>query len=385
MDSNFNFLEDISGKKINPPNPEEWEERAKENYAYASKFYKQRKIAFLSYLKKNIDEVAINTITEQLKAMFSEVWSKGVLKALEAGVEGNPEQGKNMLHNINEKYGFELNYDNLLDTYKTKKAALGFDYEEVIASLLSKYFTALSEETSKLIGNNIENLLTNFSKMDGKAAYSRAAHVTGTRLIRMDVGNVELEQRENKISYIKDTEITSELQCMIDIEQSRENNDKIPKALLPYLKNGKFAGFSAKQMETLINEKFSQSSIIADKIDEGLAAHTESGKRRRWHTNWAEAYSNWCLSKCLFNIIGPLDIGIVSGTNFYWIDEFLSSARFKMVIIEDKMEDSVAPNDPNLAYRKTYQVISPKINAKTGEVKNKITEKGKIFISGSLS
>lgn len=381
MASDFNFLQDIHEKKIDPPNPSSWEDETDKNYQYASQFYQQRKIAFLSYLDKNIDEAAINKITSDLKEVFSKVWSQGVLKALETGAKGDTQQGADMLSQINEEYDLNLNYKSLLDTYTSKKSALGFDYEKVIASLLSKYFTSLSEKTSKLIGNNIDELLINFSQIEGTAAYSKAAHTKRVPLIRMDVGNVELEQK-NKISYIKGTNITSELQCMIDIEQYRKNNE-MPEALLPYLINGQFAGFSAKHMETLINEKFSQSSIIADQIDKGLAASTQSKHRRRWHTDWAEAYSNWCLSKCLFNIIGPLDIGIISGANFYWMNEFLSSARFKMAIMEDKMEGSVDPQDSSLAYRKTYQVTYPKIKA-NGKVGNR-TERGKILISGFLS
>ena len=381
MASDFNFLQDIDHKKIDPPNPSTWKNETDKNYQYASQFYQQRKVAFLSYLDKNINETAINKITLDLKEIFSKVWSKGVLKALEIGAKGDFQQGADILFQINEEYDLNLNYENLLKTYTSNKSALGFDYEKVIASLLNKYFTSLSEKTSKLIGNNINALLINFSQMEGTAAYSKAAHTKGVPLIRMDVGNVELEQK-NKISYIKDTNITSELQCMIDIEQSRQNNE-IPEALLPYLINGQFAGFSAKHMKTLINEKFSQSSIIANQIDKGLAASTQSGHRRRWHTDWAEAYSNWCLSKCLFNIIGPLDIGIISGANFYWLNEFLSSARFKMAIMEDKMDGSVDPKDPGLAYRKTYQVTSSRIKA-NGKV-GKRTEKGKILISGFLS
>ena len=131
-------------------------------------------------------------------------------------------------------------------------------------------------------------------------------------------------------------------------------------------------------MSTLTNEKFSQSSVIANKINAGLRASNQSGQRRKWQEPWAEAYANWCLSKSLFNIIGPLDIGLITGQNFYWMDDFLNSARFRMRVMED---GGVDPNDPSYAYRKTYESTYSYISKTTGRLKTRSDDKGKIMIT----
>lgn len=378
-DNSLDYASSIAGKNLNPPNPTTWEAESNANYQYAAQFYLQRKMAFLRYIDKNITQQGVDIITQELNDIFGKVWSQGVMQALEQGANGDLEGGKAALDQINEEYDLHLNFLNLLKTYQTKRANLGYDYEPVASQLLSQYFHQLRAASAQLVDDNVDNLLLTFMQAAGAGARSRAAHVRGTSLIRMDVGNMELEQR-NKISYIKNTNITSELQHFVDIDAAREMNE-MPKELLPYLENGQFAGFSVKQMSTLTNEKFSQSSVIANKINQGLRASTASGQRRKWQTPWAEAYANWCLSKSLFNILGPLDIGLITGENFYWFNDFLSSARFRMKVMED---GGVDPNDPSYAYRKTYESTYSYISKTTGRLKTRSDDRGKILIAGNI-
>lgn len=381
-DNSLNYSADIAGKRINPPNPTTWNSESEANYKYAATFYQARKTAFLKYIDNKIEKESIEIITKDLNEIFEKVWSNGVLQALQMGVEGNAQGGQEALAAINKEYNLNLNYGRLLQTYMAKKANLGYDYEPVASSLLSQYFGSLATKSAAISDNVVNNLLTNFTQATGLGAHSKSAHIRGTSLIRMDIGNMELEQK-NKISYIKGTNITSELQHFVDIDAARQKGeDYIPPELIPYLENGQFAGFSVKQMASLMNEKFSQSSVIANKINAGLKASTESGERRRWQTPWAEAYANWCISKSLFNIIGPIDIGLITGANFYWMDDFLNSARFRMRVMED---GGVDPNDPSFAYRKTYESTYSYISKTTGRLKTRSDDKGKIMITGNIS
>jgi hypothetical protein len=80
--------------------------------------------------------------------------------------------------------------------------------------------------------------------------------------------------------------------------------------------------------------------------------------------------------------LGPVDIGIITGKNFHWIDDFLSSARFRMRTMEDlSVPNSVDPNNPDFAYRKTYESTYKYISKRTGKERIRKDDKGKIMIT----
>ena len=193
----------------------------------------------------------------------------------------------------------------------------------------------------------------------------------------MDIGNMELEQKD-QISYIKDSDsLTSELQSFIDVQNNRiQDFNTFPLELQQYLEQGQFAGFSAKHMNKLMSEKFSQSSVIASSINKGLALPAASGNRRRWQFPWAESYANWYVSKNLFNIIGPLDVGLVYGGGFQWMDTFLDKSRFRVRVKED---GGKSPSDPTYAYRK----VKSTLYMTSAGMLNKASKS--LMISGSIS
>lgn len=332
-----------------------WLSDTDENYDYAKRFYEEKKKAFLNYLNITSEEQSV-AIEDALNIIFQEVWNEGVIKALEMGIQNDIPGGQVQLTMINERYDLQLNYSDLYNLYSSKsKAQLGFEFEKVASQILTNYFKGLATQTSAMKDAQIDSLLYQFKQATGSAARSRAAHVRGAPLIRMDIGNMELEQK-NQISYIKNSDsLTSELQSFIDVQNNRiQDFNTFPSDLQKYLEQGQFAGFSAKHMNKLMSEKFSQSSVIASSINEGLSLPAASGKRRRWQFPWAESYANWYVSKNLFNIIGPLDVGVIYGGGFQWMDTFLDKSRFRVRVKEDGGKST---SDPTYAYRKVKSTL----------------------------
>ena len=153
-DNSLNYASAIAGKQLNPPNPATWEAESNANYTYAATFYQQRKMAFLHYIDKNIMKQGAEIIGDELNSIFEKVWSKGVIEALQQGIDGDYAGGQAALEQINKEYDLHLNYAKLFQTYTSKKANLGYDYEEVAAQLLSSYFYQLKAVSSNFIGNH---------------------------------------------------------------------------------------------------------------------------------------------------------------------------------------------------------------------------------------
>jgi hypothetical protein len=57
-----------------------------------------------------------------------------------------------MTSNINQAYNLQLNYKQLLDMYQSnKKAQLGFEFEKVVAAILTDYFTEKTKKASEVV------------------------------------------------------------------------------------------------------------------------------------------------------------------------------------------------------------------------------------------
>lgn len=306
------------------------------NYTVAKEYYKQRRDmlnklfekdkqeyfeAIIEYINVKIEEYQNNVV----KKVFEELSRSDDHKYYYNGTVEKLEDMSFEVRNIIEKIGSVGMYQ------RNISSLLGNQFEDFMAQALG------IDELSKVVPNEaigvIESLVEGFAKKGGIT--STAATVSGKKNIRPDLGlNMQIQyDKDNKIAKTDDGNLNVEFNALVDLDELDLTDISLTNEILKrYLSTNSF-GFSMKLWKDGNNKEFTQSSVLQKMINTQLEAPVgEGGERLSWETNYTEAFVVYQLSKYLLNIIGPMNVGLISGDKYIWMDEFLSQRIFYMTV-----------------------------------------------------
>ena len=97
--------------------------------------------------------------------------------------------------------------------------------------------------------------------------------------------------------------------------------------LQAYLESNSY-GFSLKVWKNAQGKEFAQSKQLQTYINNKF----QEGRKRRktWESTFTNEYVVWQISRLLINIIGPMNVGIMTGREFIWMDDFITRRMFYM-------------------------------------------------------
>lgn len=332
------------------------------NYTIAKEYYKQRRNMLNKLFEKDKQEY-FKEIVEYIDTKIKEYQENVVKKVFEELSRSN-----------DHKYYYNGTVEKLEDmSFEVKniieKIGSAGMYQRNIASLLGNQFEDFMEqalgidELSKIVPNEainvIESLVEGFAKKGNIT--STSATVSGKKNIRPDLGlNMKIQYDEdNKIAKTNDGKLNVEFRTLVDLDELDLTDISLTNETLErYLSTNSF-GFSMKLWKDGNNKEFSQSSVLQKMINTQLEAPVgESGERLSWETNYTEAFVVYQLSKYLLNIIGPMNVGLISGDKYIWMDEFIDNRIFYMTV---QAENSFEKSRRGAGYEIIPKISDPSI------------------------
>ena len=307
------------------------------NYEAAARYYAQKKMNFLKLAKlkekkleeeeeKNFFENLSKAIPLVIQNIIIKSWQKiyqDVIGALE--ISGREEGFK---YKIANPYNF-TRMSSIPEEIKEKiikgeekanlYSLLGFEYEKFLEDKIKEVAIELGE-------GKVEEIFNEFRSSG--ASKSVSALRTNYVDIRSDLAmNIQEKAGEDKILRDKSNNLPVELQQEFDITKYRTSNkekDFTDTVLNDYLKSNMF-GLSVKLWNKRVGlQEYTQSASLQQKINNVY------NNRNTWNRTYAVYKANEMVSKYLIDIIGPINIAVITGQEFTWMDEFINNNLFSM-------------------------------------------------------
>lgn len=317
---------------------------SQQNYEAAKNYYAQRRQMLNNFFTKdtqNFFEEVIDYINKKIdeyqKKVVDVVFSKLNFENEQYFYSGKPlENVSYSVQNVIERIG-----DRRM-TQRNIASFLGLEFESFMEHALAtdELVNAVSSESTEIIKSLIKPL-GGFTKTGGKT--SKSAITEGRRFIRPDIGlgmNINIDN--SGVARLEKNNTAVEFQALVDLSELVPKEKEITSAeiLQSYLNTNAF-GFSMKLWKDGNNKEFSQSSTLQKMINSQLKTYDNFGRRLTWETNYTESYVVYQLSKYLLNIIGPMNVAIISGKNFTWMNDFIDNRIFYMTVqAENSFEKS---------------------------------------------
>lgn len=323
----------------------EFQSRISSNYEVAKSYYSQRRAnlrliftrdmeeatdSLIDYINKKIDEYE-NTVSKKIYSLLDHI---------DKNSWAIPETLKNNLEDLN----YNASVNNVLRalaggtaTFKSNQniaAALGNEFENFLEKALLP--EALEGQVSSIITDNLNSLVEGF--MSTGSLQSKGWTVTGEKNIRPDIGlNMSVYKDASGVLRLKDNNLAVELQEEFDLDGFFPEDITSNDILNAYLNSNAY-GFSLKIWKSAQGKEFAQSkplqTYINKKFQEGRS------RRKTWESTFTGEYVVWQISRLLINIIGPMNVGIMTGKEFIWMDDFISRRMFFMDIQLEALRES---------------------------------------------
>ena len=373
------------------------------NYAIAVNYYEARLKNFLTLLDNRVKIMEDGNTPSKYQKDFAENYKQAMSQYLYTGwrsilweiqnvIEGKPVNINNKILMKFDKAGAE-GVDEYIDFLKQKGTVLGDEGDPRLTPGVINYIEVWRRQTQgkfntgwwpalfkeyKNIDFGFENTITPivlgmfmsnyqdiYSMVTGDI-YAKSAVVQGAKPIRPDilVTGIKVDKEQLKKTPIyKKADI--ELSTLIDLDKIKDaaEND----ILRTYLdKNLDIFGFSNKSWglesglfkngNTHNAKAFSLSSVLTESANkmfiEGLQkdfkkkqngdAADKDPHRHYWTPAYASMYIVYYLSKYLFNIISPTQIGFFLSDGVFWFKDFLQMCYFFMYVAADTDEGAIA-------------------------------------------
>lgn len=308
------------------------------NYNTAKEYYHQKKEAFKQFVAKD-NEAFLDELVKYINVKIGE-FDQNITQAVFAGLSGNDwSQNISTITQMAEKKLQETNYsivwenlykklaNNKIKNRQSLAAALGVEFEKFLAdSLVPEEFT---KNIEGITNDLVDSLLAGFSQTG--AIRSKGATVRGKKDIRPDMGfNIAGGGYRHKIAQLPNSTLSVELQALIDLSQLSSKNiingTKEGNAILKQYLEADSYGFSVKVWKDSNAKVFANSSVLKDQFQKVF----NSSGNKTWSSIYASAYVVYQLSRYLINIINPLNIAMITGSQLIWMDDFIDRHLFYM-------------------------------------------------------
>lgn len=318
-----------------------YQAQIQQNYNIAIGYYKQRHELMQQLYEKQTMQ-SINQLTNYITNRADYYWSNVVQEVLNyvrdnggrAGMRGQ------QLPDLN----IPISAQNVLKQIATggslATVALGNEFEKFLYDSLSlqEFGEAASGVATEYSDTIVDSLLSSGLQASHTGHITaKSATVKGKRSIRPDIGLGFSEDNLQGIGV--------ELTGLLDLTEFtnalyEEMRSKDNESLAEFLRQPAF-GLSLKIWKNPNNAEFATSSILQNMLNKQFyTVHPAYGYRTTWEGQYAMDYTNYQLSKYLINIISPLNVAMVTGAGFIWMDEFLQNKLFFMHIQLNDVADS---------------------------------------------
>lgn len=314
----------------------EFQSRISSNYEVAKSYYQQRREALRKTFTRDMED-ATDSLIKYINLKideYEEKVSKKVYSLLDH-IDKNswivPEQVKESLGN---EY-YDTSVENVLRFLSGGKtaiksnqnvaAALGNEFENFLERALMP--EALEGQVSSVITDSLNSMLSGFSGTGSMK--SKGWTVTGEKNIRPDIGlNMATAYKDSDgVLRLPDSNLAVELQEEFNLDDMLPEDITSNDILKAYLDSNSY-GFSLKVWKSAQGKEFTQSKQLQAYINQKF----QEGRKRRktWESTFTNEYVVWQISRLLINIVGPMNVGIMTGKEFIWMDDFLTRRMFFM-------------------------------------------------------
>lgn len=316
----------------------EFQSRISSNYEVAKSYYSQRREALRRVFTKDMED-ATDSLINYINTKIDE-YEENVSKVVYSILEKIDSNSWVVPSNFNADLP-DLHYDvsviNVIKFLSGGKAnvksnqnvaaALGNEFENFLERALMP--EALEGQVSSIITEGLNSLMSGFSGTG--SLKSKGWTVTGKKNIRPDLGlNMSAETTYKDamgVLRLKGSDLAVELQEEFDLENTLPEEITSNDILKAYLDSNAY-GFSLKVWKSSQGKEFAQSKQLQSYINQKF----QEGRKRRktWESTFTNEYVTWQISRLLLNIVGPMNVGVMTGKEFIWMDDFLSRRLFFM-------------------------------------------------------
>lgn len=347
-------------------NTTKFESQTNSLYNQAVSYYTQKKRDFLLrlYNKQNeqVDTLQIEEeFTQQMFAFLAQAWNSmdnyimelinndGTVKAARTSggkfnrvidiLSSNPEQEMGKLLNagkidaasadlIINVFKNEEAIKSFKDITTTNKGKLmkssiytlsGYLYESFIQYALKEVVAVKGAEKISQIN---QELLSSFTQTGGMTIKEGTATKAAGASISPDVATGISKNNVN----LSDLSFNQNIQIINRQETNSQNND-MSSSLYDFINSGReqMFGFSMKRWNMNSNNSYTHSSKLRDSLN------TKYEKTEKtWNYKYANALMQLEMAKNIIALMGPINIGIFSGSHFYWMNDIIQSRMLVM-------------------------------------------------------
>lgn len=337
------------------------------NYQAAMRYYAQKKAMFLKQgaLKQQRDDKIFldkyaESIVDAVDKIINKNWQKvereiknfikiedhrsGKFVVTDSrGLTASPIIPQWLKQKILTKSGTNENYYSLM----------GFNFETYSANMMNNV-------GKELVQNGLTDIMSTFKETGAKKTKSGLRE--GFLNIRADLAvGIEDAAGTDQILREKGGPLAVELQTIFSIEDNLKNAHKTlddNETIKEYLTSGMF-GLSLKNWAKTSRPKEYTSSVkLKDMIDNEFS----HSKRKTWDITYATQMANKVVSNYLLDIIGPINIAVLTKTDLIWMDDFIGSHLFYM--------DIKAKNNKIYKGKKGFTEIKPTVLNNSVMVRN---------------
>ena len=317
----------------------EMQDTISQNYIASQNYYASRRRKFIELLKLKGISVE-NGFKNDIKKIIDNTWSNMTKEFTKAMATSNKGSERTQFY-LNSKIAAKFPLDQYLLEKMFESTEMFYQRRGyVFEDFLQKHiFSKILQDGQSFVNGHVNNLV---SLAVGKEQ-SKASIVKDSKSIRTD-HLIALESmtfsKKNGVfqesSYKKG--IPLELQGRLTVDFSNAlpslNNSREAERIAERLlgRTGAFFGFQAKTYSNLKDARWMNSSVMQGLINSVFNQTDSKGSRHTWENEYAGVYTTYFLSHQLMAIINPVNIGLVTGNNFYWMDEVLATRRFYMKI-----------------------------------------------------
>ena len=304
------------------------EQQTQLNYTAAINYYAQKKAQFLKMgvIKERQDEkVFLNKYMENIKQIVENIivkkWQKIYNQIVSAAQVGDYYTGQ--------KYTIDENKITDIPNWLRENLIAGQN-DQNFYSLMGFNYETYAEQAMRDIGKEL------FSKgyNDCMSAFYRtgamksiSAMRPGFLDIRADLGQ-GFEQM-GKIVGDKTSNLPVEFQQEFSIENRIINENTLindDELIRKYLQSGMFGVSIKLWAQGSSNKEFTKAVGIQNRLNDMY------NTKRTWNTTYASQMANKVVSNYLLDIVGPVNIAVLTGTGLVWMDEFIGSNLFTMTV-----------------------------------------------------
>lgn len=377
------------------------------NYQRAMAYYKAKENNFLNFIQQKLDKNNSNQIDFSFENFMQEeiknaYYGTGALEGksgrtilFEILAEGmkNPESAKKYIKDneqnipvaikdVIKKWDEDTNgqFNDKTSIWKywsLTKEGEAFE-QKVILDIMKNFGAVLGISANDQITSDIQNIGKYVTKSYSKKKDSQS--VIDYIIVEDGKGLQYTANKKGEITRLDSYNgLSTELNAFLDITKIEDYTKN--RILNSYLKSSMY-GFAVKAWTKGALTKdalkvFADSTVIQEEINKKLKTEDEQGHWHTWEPQFTSVYIMYHISKRIFNIMSPAQIGFLLPDGIYWFSDFLNENRLFMFAVGNNVVfwDRHKQGAENIVSKEEYEHFRMTAAAKGTSKASKLTNK----------